>query len=55
MLIEEWEGQPSDVMSYENWMLAGCGVTDYGTEEQKAMFEKWISTLVAMMPGQNNK
>ena len=50
MLIKEWED--NDVMSHQNWLLAGCKVTDLPEKDKKA-FEKWYSLITAMTG--NNK
>ena len=44
MLIDEWDGE---VMSHQNYMLAGCQVIDLPDNETKA-FKKWYSLIEVM-------
>lgn len=41
MIIKEWN---AGIMSYENWIMAACVVSDPGSEEQQELFKKWIQT-----------
>ena len=41
MIIKEWG---AGIMSYDNWKMAACVVTDPGSEEQQELFQKWLQT-----------
>lgn len=39
MIIKEWG---AGIMSYDNWKMATCVVTDPGSQEQQELFIKWV-------------
>lgn len=41
MIIKEWG---AGIMSYDNWKIATCVVTDPGSQEQQELFKKWVHT-----------
>ena len=41
MIIKEWG---AGIMSYDNWKMATCVVTDPGSQEQQELFKKWVQT-----------
>lgn len=45
MIIEEWE--ENDVMSHQNWILAGCQVVEM-EESEREDFEKWHRLIEIM-------
>ena len=47
MIIEEWEN--NDVMSHQNWVLAGCQILEI-SEEEKPNFKKWYNLLEPILP-----
>lgn len=44
MVIDEWNGE---VMSHQNWILAGCHVVDL-PDDEVGDFERWYSLIEAM-------
>jgi hypothetical protein len=47
MVIDEWDG---DIMSHENFVLAGCHVVDLPDDEAEE-FRQWYSLIEAMAGG----
>jgi hypothetical protein len=41
MIIKEWD---AGIMSYDNWKIADCVVTEPGSEEQQELFKRWVQT-----------
>lgn len=39
MVIKEWG---AGIMSYDNWLMASCVVTEPGSEEQRQLFKRWL-------------
>lgn len=49
MVIKEWADQDSDLMGYDNWVLAGCSVVEPGDKEQQELFAQWIKNMAQML------
>lgn len=46
MVIDEWEG---GCMGYDNWVIGDCVVTEFDSEAEQKIFERWVIVIHQMI------